>query len=1272
MISRHCDRACAARAVAAFMTSITILTLGAVPSAAQTPTATTGVVSGVVTDASGGVLPGVTVELTDLSTNTSHETVTSESGHYAFSNLLPGRYGVKATLEGFQQAVLPELRVEVNKAHNVDLKLGVGNVTESVNVIGGAAVVLQHNDSSVINTMSSDTVAKLPNLTRSIESIQFNQPLAVPYVGGADSNRTRAGSVAGARTDQNTYTLDGADVSDNIVGDGFLEALPSAVVPLPAESVEEFSAATTNANATFGRASGAQFVVVTKRGTNRFRGSTYMYRQDDAWNANSWDRSRLGLGKTPLKDTRAGFSLGGPIRSNRTFFFTNYEGRRFPRAAEVARIVPTASLRAGLLRFADANGAVQTFDLRALDPRSIGLNPVVSAVWSLLPDGNDTSRGDGLNTVGYTGSADTSFNQDTAVVRLDHNFSTNWRVDTNYRYASLREAGAAQADIGGLLPGHTKGTPVALEDLPREPRLFGFGVTGQVSPHFLNETRFSYIRGALAFTRVDPFPQVSGTNVALDVGIVDEPINVGISQARSQIANQRAYQMINNSTWQRDKHTLGFGGTWRREYFSFFRTDQLAGSLTTPVALVNQGTNITIPASFRPATCGAAQTTNCVLSADASRFTQLYASALGIVDNVSVLAMRDKSLNPLPLGTPQNLDTTTDAFEMYMNDSWRPSPSLTLNLGASYQVRLAPKERDDRYAFLIDAATNEVINSQLYLDRARAAATAGQPYNPTLAFQPVTNVGRTKYYDTDWSNIGPRLAATWNPPFVDGWIGRLFRQDHSVLRGGYGLVFDRTNSVEHIFALGMGYGTNLSVLAPRCNVNGTAAAGCNPASTDPSAAYRVGIDGPVPVPSHPAVSAPIVPTGLTVAQFADPNIKAGRTHSLNFSYQRELPAHLLLETGWVLRLGRNLPEAYVLSSVPYFFKDPTSGQTLAQAFDAVAQQLRSGAAAGAVSPQSWFENQVAPGQTLALASTQSTSFIDGNLSGLWLQINQRRIALGQQPLSNQQIQSLWARGDGGRSSYQAFYTSVRRRMAKGLTFSGSYTLSKSRDQAGVRQNATGSPSSAYDLDLDWGPSDTDRRHVLNLTGVYDLPFGQDSGGLSRLTGGWYVAGIFAATSGVPLSVCQRAAVYGGGLSFTNCVGAVATQDVTTGVFRGVSGSSGIGTTGNPATGGSGINMFQDPAAAYNSFRRVLISQDATSSRGALYGLPRWSLDLSIGKRTRLTHSVNAIFTAEASNILNKLQYANGSLNLTSPTNFGVITSQAGTPRMIQLGFRVEF
>ncbi len=1262
------SRAAAGRVLLALWAVVLLLAL---PAGAQTATATTGVVQGTIRDTTGGVMPGVTVVLTDLNTNTARETVTSDAGFYAFSNLLPGRYRLTATLAGFQQAVVSEVTVEVNRTQAVDVRLGVGEITEAVEVSGGAAAPLQQNDSTVINTMTAQTVLRLPNPTRSLEAIQFNQPLAVPYM-GADSNRTRAGAIAGARTDQNTYTLDGADVSDNVVGDNFLEALPSAVVPLPTESVEEFSAATTNANATFGRGSGGQFVIVTKRGTNAFRGSSYWYLQNDALNATSWNQKRLGLDKPPLENNRGGFSLGGPIFRNQTFFFTNYEGQRSPRSTQVQRLVPTDSLRAGLLRFQDASGNVVGYDLRAIDPRGIGLNPVVSDVWRLLPPGNDPSRGDGLNTIGFTADADTSFNSDTLVLRLDQNFRNNWRTDVNYRFGSTRETGAAQADIGGLLPGNSIGRPVGTEDLPREPRFLAIGVTGQVSPRFMNETRASFVRGFLAFTRVDPFPQVASTNIALDIAGVDEPLNVSQAAARSQVANAHTYQFINNSTWTRGDHTVLFGGTVRREYWYFQRNEQLAGSLTAPVAQITSGSNVSIPAGLRPPTCGGGVAANCLLASDVNRFSQLFAGSLGLVDSVSVLGMRDASLSPLPLGTPQEINTITDGIELYVSDTWRLRQHFTLNLGLSYQVRFSPQEEQDRYAFLIDASTNETLDSHVYLSRARAAAEAGQPYNPTLAFLPLSASGRDNYYETDWSNLGPRLAATWSPQFDTGLLGRVLARDRTVLRGGYALVFDRTNSVQQILAMGMGYGENLSVLGPRCNAGGTPGANCTPGGADPLAAFRVGVDGPVPTPVHTPVSAPIIASNLNVTVLADTNIKTGRTHSFNFSYQRELPGRMVLEGGAVLRLGRELPQAWVMSSVPYFHRDAQSGQTLAEAYDAIATQLRSGVPANSVAAQPWFENQVGAGQSALLAAQQATAFIDGNLSGLWLQVNNRRIALGQDPLSNSQIQTLWARGDGGESLYQALYASVRRRTASGLSVSASYTLSRALDQGGRRQNSIGAQSSGFNPDIDWGPADFDRRHVLNLTGVYDLPFRQN-GPLSRLTGGWYLAGIFAASSGVPLDVCQRAGVYGGGLAFTGCVGAIPTGGTfSSGVNRNVAGSGGVGTTGNPATGGTGLNLFSDPQAAFSNYRRVLISQDDRAGRATLRGLPRWNFDLSVGKRTRLANRVHGVFTAEIVNVFNSLQYGNPSLNMASPASFGVITSQANSPRQVQLGFRVEF
>ena len=120
-----------------------------------------------------------------------------------------------------------------------------------------------------------------------------------------------------------------------------------------------------------------------------------------------------------------------------------------------------------------------------------------------------------------------------------------------------------------------------------------------------------------------------------------------------------------------------------------------------------------------------------------------YAALLGMVDNVGVLAVRDGNLGLQPPGTFLDVDTTQNGWELYVNDAWRLSPTLTLSAGLNYQVYGSPKERDDRYAYLIDNQTGERLDVQTYVSRARTAAEAGQPYNPQLAYLPLADSGRS-------------------------------------------------------------------------------------------------------------------------------------------------------------------------------------------------------------------------------------------------------------------------------------------------------------------------------------------------------------------------------------------------------------------------------------------------------------------------------------------------------------------------------------------------
>jgi hypothetical protein len=285
--------------------------------------------------------------------------------------------------------------------------------------------------------------------------------------------------------------------------------------------------------------------------------------------------------------------------------------------------------------------------------------------------------------------------------------------------------------------------------------------------------------------------------------------------------------------------------------------------------------------------------------------------------------------------------------------------------------------------------------------------------------------------------------------------------------------------------------------------------------------------------------------------------------------------------------------------------------------------------------------------------------------------------------NNLQSVDLFVRTSLGRSNYNAMVITLRKRNSYGLTFDFNYTLGKSLDQIGQIQNFVSQFSSSFNGDIDYGPSDFDFRHIINANGVYDLPFGSGrrfaaGNWVDKLIGGWYVSGIFQASSGLPLTVVQGFQVYGAGLIFGTGTGAIPTTRLPddNSTHRGATGSGGIGTGSDPTNGGSGLNLFGDPESVFNSFRPINLASDGRQGRGVLRGLPSWQLDLSLGKQTKITENVQFTFTADFFNIFNHVNFADPTLDLNQRTSFGVITNQLINaflrPRTIQLGARVQF
>jgi len=280
-----------------------------------------------------------------------------------------------------------------------------------------------------------------------------------------------------------------------------------------------------------------------------------------------------------------------------------------------------------------------------------------------------------------------------------------------------------------------------------------------------------------------------------------------------------------------------------------------------------------------------------------------------------------------------------------------------------------------------------------------------------------------------------------------------------------------------------------------------------------------------------------------------------------------------------------------------------------------------------------------------------------------------------QPFNNRQVRDLLFTTSLGRSNYNAAILTLTKRTSHGLHFDVSYTMSRSLDQVGVPQAFPQRLPNSFFPDTDYGPSVFDRRHLISSLWVYDMPAATPSAGWARhLFGGWYVSGIFTASSGIPLGVNQSSQAYGGGLQerpFTSIATAaipIRRADYANSAHR-TNGSGGVGVN---AAAGSGLNYFADPEAAFGNFRHVRLASDTRSGRGALRAFPSWNLDVAVGKTAYAGNRVKASFSFEFFNLFNHVVFNNPTLNLTMRPNFGVITGQANSPRRIQAGLRFEW
>ncbi len=1266
-------------------------------------TFSTGQVVGRVTDPSEAVIPGATVELRDAATGAVRTATSNSAGQYAFVLVPPGTYSVTVKAEGFQQAVVQTVVVEVGKSYTVNVTLKVGPVSQTVEVTTSTGAELQTLSATVGNTLGGEILQLLPSQARNTTGLLLLQPLAMPQQSPGQGS-TYGGQVAGARSDQNAFLLDGGDITNVTAGNtdyySSFDGAPEGAIPTPVESIQEFQVATNNRAGSFNSSSGGAVLLVTKRGSNEFHGSLYEYHQNAALGANRWDLNRLGQPKPPQVDNRYGASLGGHFLPNswKTYFFLHYEGHRLPVNSPVSRLVPTDTLKQGILRFRDASGRTVSYNLAnstqcaaggssPCDPRGLGFNPLVKELWNRYePDGNDPSRGDGLNTLGFLANQKYPVDDNFAAVRLDHSFGSKWQLTLSYRYFREIAGIARQTDIGGLLPGHVKGKPAVTSTLPRQPRYFVLGLTTNLTPAATNDFHFSYLRDWWEWGTVNPFPQVPGTTGALALGgdTVDAliPMNLNTGSARNRMWNAHNFNYQDNLNWLKGNHLLQFGGSWAHNWVFFQRNDGQLSTLSTLEYFLNRGQGLNIPDAYRPPTCTSALTANCLPSAQVTNWNNLYAEALGIVDTASILRSRNAALEANPLGTPLSNNVRYDRVSLYAQDTWRIRPSLTLTYGLAWGVSIPPQEETGKQILTVDTDGNKIILPREFLDRRTQAALQGQVYNPTIGFMPIRFTGRDRPFDAVMDQLGPRVALAWNPSFREGWPAKLFGQGQTVLRGGYSRTYDRLNGVQQAIDTlqGLGFGQPLQCIGPSRTGQCLGISG-----TDPTTAFRIGTDGstvPLPVFAD-KVTPPLVP-GLGGFPFApqsfqqDPQFRPGSSNEWTFSIQRQMPGRGILEIGYVGRTAHNLYQGLNLTQVPFFMV--AGGQSFAQAFDNVAQQLRSGAS---VPPQPFFETALA-GSSLCRGASSCTAAVVSRFGGSFVATQLRNVfegiqssfVLGPATAAARQAGVLFYYSSLGDSSYNAGFISYRHRGYKGLTLDANFTYGHSLDNSGVNQDTDRALTNSYDKRYDYGTSFFDRKFGFNLLALYELPFRSGNRAVNKLIQGWFVAPVFSAYSGLPLHVTTGSNQEFGQPGLTRSADAILARATSfgPGVHGGVSGdpTTQVASNANPARGGTGLNLFANPADVYSAFRPLEPSRDTTTTGGALRGLGRWNLDMTVARKIRFTERWRSTLTFQFFNIFNHVNFNDPPSNLQSPQSFGVISSQGNLPRQIQVGLHVDF
>ena len=1311
-----------------FFAILMVCLFGTVSAWAQTGTTS---VRGAVTDKTGAAIAAAKVTVSNAAQALHREGATDGTGSYEFLALPPGSYLLTIEAKGFRKFEQKNLQLQVNLPATVNATLEVGSATEVIEV-SAQAIALNTTDASLGVPFTERQVKELPLEAGNVPELLSLQA-GVVYLGNrTDINLntdTRSGAVNGAHSDQSNITLDGVSVNDETQGFAF-----TSVLPITQDSVEEFRVTTTNYNADQGRSSGAQVTLVRKGGTNAFHGSLLESHRNTITSAGDYfvkqAEIRDGFPNKPLKLLRNVFggSLGGPILKDRLFFFVNYQGARQREENSVVRIVPSASMRDGVIFYqCDSTSATVATDcpggsvtglsgksytiptpngttaftalspgqIQTIDPLGIGASAVMIPYLRSFPLPNDTSVGDGVNFTGFRFRAPISTTNNWYIARADYKLTQNGN-HTLFWSGSLRND--THNDV-----------PYFVGDSPEQTTLnlskgFSLGYTAILKPTLINNFRWGFIRQSFANTGNN-----STQRFIFFRGLNDNSTSNFSSDAvtRSRNFQVPVHNFIDDVSWSKGRHSIQFGVNVARirnprtSQLNSFSDGVTNASWLDNSALANTGSTTDMdPAAFGfPA----------VDSSFQNNYDYPMIALVGAVTQVDATYnyLRDGSI--LPQGAATKRHFGADSYEFYVQDSYRMKPTFTVNLGLRYSLFSPPWETTG-------LQVSPTISLGKWFDQRRANMLKGLPSNldPLVSFDlsGPANGGKNNWYNWDYKDFGPRVSFAWSPKAKDGLLRSLFGDgSKTTVRGGFGIVYDRI-------------GQGLLTTFDRTGSFGLSTTLTNPAGLeDMSTAPRLtGLNtvpptdntgAPIFLPAPPGKFPQTFPSTLDTGGFAitwgvDDTIKTPYSYTLDFSVGRELPNNFSIEVSYVGRLSHRLLTQADLA-MPLDLVDPKTKVDYFSAATALAKVAKAGVltqnvTAAMIGPtaQYWVDmiqsasaaggqyriRRCTGGVTTGTTDPVQAAYdlfcgFNGNETTALFVLDLLGIrdftgknspffpVGGANSYFNAQYSSLYAWRSIGAANYHGLQVNLRHRMSHGVDFSLNYTYSKSIDLAsdaeriGAWGGLGGEVINAWQPNALRGVSDFDTTHQINGNWIIEMPFGR-----GKLIGKDAHGFSEAVIGGWELTGLAR---WTSGFPVNIFNGATWPTNWQLGGQATLVGPVKTGVTKNPD---GSVNLFPDPTGptGIGAFRHDFPGE--SGNRNVIRGPGFVGLDLGLSKRWKMPWAEGQSFQFrwEVFNVPNFTRFDVQSItnSIDQSSSFGKFTGLLTNPRSMQFSVRYEF